>query len=113
MEDFQTIPTIFKDEVFTKAFEKAELAKFDQHELDSYENSLKIYRDLKSVIDTAFDEGVLEVVLKVAKALKQSGVSADIISQSTGLSGEEINKLQERYVCLTRNLHRKTSRRFG
>ncbi len=61
LEDFQTIPTIFKDEVFTEAFEKAELAKLDQTELDSYENSLKIYRDLKGVIDTAFEEGKLEV----------------------------------------------------
>jgi predicted transposase/invertase (TIGR01784 family) len=42
LEDFQTIPTIFKDEVFSQAFEKAELAKFNQAELDSYENSLNI-----------------------------------------------------------------------
>ena len=55
LEDFQSIPTIFRDDVFTQAFEKAELAKFGQAELDSYENSLKIYRDLKGVIDTAFD----------------------------------------------------------
>jgi predicted transposase/invertase (TIGR01784 family) len=41
LEDFQTIPTIFKDDVFNKAFEKAEIAKFGQLELDNYENSLK------------------------------------------------------------------------
>jgi predicted transposase/invertase (TIGR01784 family) len=101
LEDFQTIPAIFKDEVFIQAFEKAELAKFDQTELESYENSLKIYRDLKGVIDTAFDEGKLEGKLEgrlerdieIAKALKESGVSPDIISKTTGLSQDEINKL--------------------
>ena len=89
LEDFQTIPTIFKDDVFTQAFEKAELAKFDQTELDSYENSLKSYRDLKGVIDTAFDEGKIEV----ARNLKVLGVDIEIISKSTGLTKEEINKL--------------------
>lgn len=93
LEDFQTIPTIFKDEVFTKAFEKAELAKFDQSELDSYEHSLKTYRDLKGVIDTAFDEGKLEGKLEIAKALKESGISNEIIIKTTGLSENEINRL--------------------
>ncbi|MCY7420133.1 MAG: Rpn family recombination-promoting nuclease/putative transposase [Chitinophagaceae bacterium] len=93
LEDFQNIPEIFKDEVFTKAFEKAELAKFGQAELDSYENSLKIYRDLKGVIDTAFDEGKLEGKMEVAKTLKESGVPIDIINKATGLSESEIEKL--------------------
>jgi predicted transposase/invertase (TIGR01784 family) len=93
LEDFQTIPTIFTDEVFSQAFEKAELAKFGQAELDSYEYSLKVFRDNKAIydyaIDTAFDEGVL----KVAKNLKDLGVDVEIISKSTGLSKEEIGRL--------------------
>ncbi len=93
LEDFQTIPAIFKDDIFTKAFEKAELAKLGQAELDSYESSLKYYRDLKGVIDTAFDEGKLEGKIEVAKALKESGISTDIIIKTTGMSETEINKL--------------------
>ncbi len=93
LEDFQTIPSIFEDDVFTQAFEKAELAKFDQTELDSYENSLKTYRDLKGVIDTAFDEGKTERTAEIAKALKENGVSSDIIAKTTGLSENEIDKL--------------------
>ena len=89
LEDFQTIPSIFKDEVFTQAFEKAELAKYGQAELDNYENSLKNYRDLKGVIDTAFDEGKIEV----ARKLKALGVDTEIISKSTALTIDEINKL--------------------
>ena len=93
LEDFQQIPAIFRDEVFTQAFNKAELAKMGQVDLDKYENSLKIYRDLKGVIDTAFDEGKLKGKLETAKALKERGVAMDIITEATGLSAEEIEKL--------------------
>jgi len=92
LEDFQSIPTVFKDEVFTQAFEKAELAKFGQAELDNYEYSLKVFRDNKAVfeyaIETAFDDGKIEV----ARNLKKLGVDIEIISKSTGLTKEEINK---------------------
>ncbi len=93
LEDFQSIPTIFKDEVFIQAFEKAELAKFNQTELDSYENSLKTYRDLKGVIDTAFDEGKLEGKIEVAKKMKLKGLSLKDIAELTGLAESEIEKL--------------------
>ncbi len=93
LEDFQTIPTIIADDVFNQAFEKAELAKFGQIELANYENSLKIYRDLKGVIETAFDEGINEGVLKVAKNAKQMGLAiADIITL-TGLTREAVERL--------------------
>jgi predicted transposase/invertase (TIGR01784 family) len=101
LEDFQTIPAIFNDEVFSKAFEKAEIAKYDPTELDNYENSLKSYRDLKGVIDTAFDEGklegklegILEGKLEIAKNAKQIGLKIEDIIKLTGLSKEEIEKL--------------------
>lgn len=90
LEDFQSIPAIFKDEVFEQAFEKAELANLGQADLDKYENSLKVYRDLKGVIDTAFDEGKIEGKIETAKQLKALGVDIKIISISTGLSEDEI-----------------------
>ncbi|MCA0229755.1 Rpn family recombination-promoting nuclease/putative transposase [Runella limosa] len=93
LEDFQTIPSIFTDEVFSQAFEKAELAKLGQTELAIYENSLKTYRDLKGVIETAFDEGLNEGVLKVARKMKHKGLSPLEISELTGLSETEINGL--------------------
>ncbi|TAG19881.1 MAG: Rpn family recombination-promoting nuclease/putative transposase [Cytophagia bacterium] len=93
LEDFQTIPKIFTDEVFNQAFEKAELAKFGQTELISYENSLKIYRDLKGVIDTAFGEGKLEGKLETAKSAVQMGLKVEDIIKLTGLTKEEIERL--------------------
>ncbi len=67
----------------------AELSKLGQTDLYKYENSLEIYRDLKGVIDTAFDEGKIEV----ARSLKSMGIELNIIIQVTGLSEEEISKL--------------------
>jgi predicted transposase/invertase (TIGR01784 family) len=97
LEDFQSIPTVFKDQVFIQAFEKAELAKFGQAELDNYEYSLKVFRDNKAVfeyaIDTAFDEGKIEGKIEVAKTAKQMGLSTTDIIKLTGLSESEINML--------------------
>ena len=97
LEDFQNIPTIFADHVFEKAFEKAELANLRQSELDKYENSLNVYRDLKGVIDTAFDEGRMEGKMEgkveIAKQAKSMGLSMNDIVKLTGLSEELINRL--------------------
>lgn len=101
LEDFQTIPTIFKDEVFTIAFEKAEISKFGQAELKSYEMNLKMYRDYKNTVDTAFDEGklegksegIIEGKIQTAKQLKKLGIENSIIEKSTGLTKEIIEKL--------------------
>ena len=101
LEDFQTIPAIFIDDVFTQAFEKAELARYGEAELERYEMNLKIYRDYKNTVDTAYEEGKLEGTLEgillgkleIAKALKDNGVPTEIISKTTGISEGEINKL--------------------
>ena len=58
LENFNDIPSILKEEVFLDGFRKAEMANFNTSELDSYEMSLKRYRDLKGVIDTSFHEGL-------------------------------------------------------
>jgi predicted transposase/invertase (TIGR01784 family) len=121
LEDFQSIPSIFSDEIFAKAFEKAELAKFGREEMDNYESSLKVYRDLYSVIDSAFiegksegieegrlegieegrleglqvgrQEGLQESKRDMAKLLKDNGAQVDLIILTTGFTEEEINLL--------------------
>ena len=59
---------VFKDSVFIHAFETAAIANYTAEERMVYEESLKTYRDLKGVIDTAFDEGkeegLIEGILK-------------------------------------------------
>jgi predicted transposase YdaD len=47
---------LFTDYGFKRLFEKASIAKFTRDERQSYENSLKYYRDMKNVIDTHVEE---------------------------------------------------------
>ncbi|MBC7554464.1 MAG: PD-(D/E)XK nuclease family transposase [Taibaiella sp.] len=94
LEDFHNIPKIFNDEVvFIEAFQKAEIAKFNKSQLDSYEYSLKGYRDLKGAIDTAVEKARLENTIKIATNMKAMGIPDDIINKTTGLSVHEIANL--------------------
>lgn len=93
LEDFNDIPEILKEEVFIECFRNAEIANYSQKELQEYEESLKVYRDMKAVIDTSFNDGVKSGRMEVAKNLKLQSIDADIISKSTGLTVEEIDKL--------------------
>ena len=97
LEDFQDIPEIFKDDIFIQAFKTAEIAKYSEDERSSYEESLKVYRDLKAVIDAAFDDGQRDGqtkrTLEIAKTMKENGVATEIIIMSTGLTKEVIDSL--------------------
>jgi len=80
-------------------------ANFDKKELAEYEESLKVYRDLKGVIDTSFEEGEKvgfdkgydkvkdEKAREMAKVMKNEGEPIEKISTYTGLSREEIDRL--------------------
>jgi predicted transposase/invertase (TIGR01784 family) len=57
LEDFENIPGILKEEIFIKGFEVAEIANFNEKHLAEYEESLKVFRDLKAVVKTAYEEG--------------------------------------------------------
>jgi predicted transposase/invertase (TIGR01784 family) len=101
LEDFQSIPAIIKDDVFTKAFEKAELALYGSADILSYEMNLKVYRDYKNTVDYAFVEGKIEGEMlgemkqnvKVVNAANKMGLSINDIMKLTGLSEEEINRI--------------------
>ena len=102
-------PRALQNRVFDRLFETAEIAKFTKTELSEYWDSLKNFRDWYSVISTAEkkgieigmekgreegrEEGVREANLNNARNLKKLGIAIDVISQATGLSKEEIEKL--------------------
>ena len=97
LEDFQVIPNIIADEVFQRAFEKAELAKLDPKEMEEYERSLKVFRDLNGAFTTAHDdgkvEGKAEGKIEIASFMKAENESIEKIIKYTGLTKEEIEKL--------------------
>ena len=64
LHELEEIPPRLREKVFLSLFEKASIARFQPEERQAYESSLKYYRDLKNVIDTAWDEGHEEGVEK-------------------------------------------------
>ena len=83
-------PFAFQNKLFEKLFKVAEIARFSPRQKSAYEDSLKVYRDLKNVIDTAFDEGKIEGKTIVAKLMKAAGEPIEKIMTFTGLTSEEI-----------------------
>ena len=117
LPDLQERPIALQERVFEKLFIQAEIAGFTKEEREAYEDSLKYYRDLKNVIDTARDEGreegriegreegriegkqegreegKFEEKLNTARKLKEQGFDTALIAKITGLSQEEINSI--------------------
>lgn len=79
----------YTDFGFKKLFGQAEIAKFTPEERQDYEESVKVYRDLKNSMNTA----IRKERVQIAKNLKAMGLSAEQIAKGTGLSMEEIERL--------------------
>ena len=94
-------PKALQEHIFTKLFEAAEIAKFTKLEYDSYEESLKAYRDWKSTIHTAeyngekkgIKKGREEKAIEMARKMKAKDYSIDEIIELTNLTEEQINAL--------------------
>lgn len=98
-------PAALQDRIFTRLFEAAEIAKFTKEQYEAYEESLKVYRDWQNTIVTAEQKGMakgmaegiakgrMEQNIANARSMKLTGLDYEIISQVTGLSKDEIDKL--------------------
>ena len=64
LPDLEEPPLPLQENVFIQLFEIAQITNFSQEERDTYENSLKYYRDMKGVIETAREEGMRSLLLK-------------------------------------------------
>ncbi len=88
----------FKDkEIFERLWNLSNCAMLSPEERNTYERSLKAYRDYLNQIDYAKQEAKLEATLEtkvdMAKKLKEQGIDINAISLASGLTVEEINKL--------------------
>ncbi len=91
---------------FEKLFETAEIAKFTPAQIQSYEDSLKYYRDLKNSLDTAKEEGrdegreegkeegKEEKAFEFAREMLKENEPIEKIIRYTGLAKEQIEKLK-------------------
>ncbi len=84
------VPDKLREKIFEKLFETAEIAKFTPEQIQSYEDSLKYYRDLKNSLDTAKEEKAIEI----AKKALLKNYSDDEIIELTGLTKEKIERLK-------------------
>ena len=91
-------PQAFREKIFSKLFEEAEISRFNPVERREYEDSLKAYRDIKNSIDTAKEEGRIEGIKEgradVARSMLRKGMDVHLVSELTGLSTEELEELQ-------------------
>jgi predicted transposase/invertase (TIGR01784 family) len=79
-------------------FDAAKVARFTPIERQAYEDSLKYYRDLKNVTDTARDEGRLEGfeegiekgLQTAALAMYKNGLAVDFIAQTLNINLEDV-----------------------
>ena len=99
MPELTRRPARLQGKIFSKLFQTAELAKFNRQEREQYEQSLKYYRDMKNVIDTAVQEAEvkseLKKALEIARNLLKKNMPWQDIAEVTGLSKEEINALRQ------------------
>jgi predicted transposase/invertase (TIGR01784 family) len=114
----QELPPQLQERIFEKMFRVAEIAKMNRQEVAEYEDSLKIYRDLYSVMETAKMEGEkkgkqigekigeergrmegriegkvegrIEGKKEAALKMLADGVSVENICKYTGLSEEQV-----------------------
>lgn len=109
LHNLERLPNELQEKIFERLFELAELAKFYPAQIDSYEDSLKIYRDLQNTIDTAKDEGLQkgisigvergreegreELKIEIAKKLKNKFLDSNTICEITGLPQEAVDEL--------------------
>lgn len=106
LHKIKEIPEKLQESIFEKLFTTAEIAKFTPDQIQSYEDSLKYYRDLKNSLDTAREEGVEEGfemglekgieqgIINTAKNAIKQGLSDEVIMSITGLNAPQINQLK-------------------
>lgn len=107
-------PKKLQEKIFDRLFEAAEIARFTTEEKNQYEDSLKYYRDLKNVIDTASQEGELRGELKgeakgeakgflkakiegIVKMLKRGKLTLEEIAEDFEVTIEYVLQVKKEY----------------
>ena len=94
-------PVALQERVFTRLFEQAEIARFTPDETRIYEESLKHYRDMRNVVNSAErrgreegrEEGRKDAKYETAGKMKAKGFASADIAEITGLTTAEIESI--------------------
>jgi predicted transposase/invertase (TIGR01784 family) len=91
----ERIPDKLREGLFTRLFEVAEVAKFNEDDRRAYQTSVKVYRDMKNAIDTAVEEAVeIAVAEAVARAQAEIAETAARVEAETAARVEAESKLK-------------------
>jgi predicted transposase/invertase (TIGR01784 family) len=90
------IPDGLKEGLFLKLFEVAEIAKYDENEQRAYHNSVKYYRDIKNIMDTAVEEALTNRNIELIIKNIEKGISDHDIAEFLDLPVEEIINVRSR-----------------
>jgi predicted transposase/invertase (TIGR01784 family) len=99
LQDLSEIPVQFRDGIFKKLFQVADMANLSKEERQDYVTSLKYYRDMKNVTDTAFQEGEIKGEIKerlknIQKAIRRGKLSDVEIAEDFEVSLEEVHRIR-------------------
>ncbi len=94
-------PKNLQERIFKRLFEVAEIAKFTPSEREQYDESEKVYLDLRNVMDSKFrkgkKEGKIEEKIEVARKSWLKKFSIQVTSELTDLTVEEVQKLYVKF----------------
>jgi predicted transposase/invertase (TIGR01784 family) len=102
------IPEVLQEQIFEEAFQTAEIAQFSPAQAAAYESSLKYYRDMQNVVNTAMEEaatkaraegkaeGRAEGKLESALVMVRLGMPIEEVSRALGIAAEVIDAALQR-----------------
>jgi predicted transposase/invertase (TIGR01784 family) len=99
LPDLEEPPLPLQENVFMQLFEVAQITSFSQEERDAYENSLKYYRDMKGVIDTAREEGIAQGMqegIAIAEQERLGKLRAEEIAEQANLEKQKAEQKAQR-----------------
>ncbi|WP_291725822.1 Rpn family recombination-promoting nuclease/putative transposase [Bernardetia sp.] len=102
LQSFPNRPVALQERIFDKVFETAEITQFNKTERSRYEDSLKVYRDIKNSLDYAEERGETRGIdigkrqnqIKNAKKALEEGLSIELVAKITELTLEEIQQIK-------------------
>ena len=84
-------------DVFRDIAQIVDIAALSKEDRMKYDESIKVYRDLLAVMtferQQGRAEGERQVQLRIARRMKEAGLSAEQIAQMTGLTMDEVEAL--------------------
>ena len=94
LSDLLERPAALRDKIFKRIFDVAEISSLDDEDKKNYINNMQTARDTYNQLEYAKKKGRDERSREIVTNMLRNGLSVQTICDCTGLSAEEITKLQ-------------------